>query len=171
VLAGFVLAQSSAGLADATIRGDAGHREQVRAWWADRCGRGNPPMPASISARVVRHWAKGTRLARVQALTTYFGLPSSHLGATSDACRTTCWTDIQTVAISDVARAPPAHLRRGRFDRWPATGRALSGRTAAMKWNLRLTAAHREEMTSPSSEARCPAKKRRDRGNRAQVLP
>jgi len=33
VLAGFVLARASAGLADATIRGDVGHLEQVRVWF------------------------------------------------------------------------------------------------------------------------------------------
>jgi integrase/recombinase XerD len=32
VLAGFVLARASAGLADATIRDDVGNLEQVRAW-------------------------------------------------------------------------------------------------------------------------------------------
>jgi len=32
-LAGFVLARASAGLADATIRGDVGHLEQVRTWF------------------------------------------------------------------------------------------------------------------------------------------
>jgi hypothetical protein len=32
VLAGFVLARSSAGLADSTIRNDVGQLEQVRAW-------------------------------------------------------------------------------------------------------------------------------------------
>ncbi len=33
VLAGFVLARASAGLAGATIRGDVGHLEQVRVWF------------------------------------------------------------------------------------------------------------------------------------------
>lgn len=33
VLAGFVLARASAGLADATIRGDVGHLDQVRTWF------------------------------------------------------------------------------------------------------------------------------------------
>ncbi|GAA1378439.1 hypothetical protein [Catellatospora chokoriensis] len=32
-LAGFVLARASAGLADAAIRGDVGHLEQVRTWF------------------------------------------------------------------------------------------------------------------------------------------
>lgn len=34
VLAGFVLARASAGLADGTIRGDVGHLDQMRAWLA-----------------------------------------------------------------------------------------------------------------------------------------
>jgi site-specific recombinase XerD len=33
VLAGFVLARSSAGLSDSTIRGDVGHLEQFRTWF------------------------------------------------------------------------------------------------------------------------------------------
>jgi hypothetical protein len=33
VLAGFVLARAAAGLADATIRSDVGHLEQLRAWF------------------------------------------------------------------------------------------------------------------------------------------
>ncbi|BFO18190.1 hypothetical protein SHKM778_45780 [Streptomyces sp. KM77-8] len=33
VLAGFVLARASAGLADGTIRGDVGHLEQIRSWF------------------------------------------------------------------------------------------------------------------------------------------
>jgi hypothetical protein len=33
VLAGFVLARVSAGLADATIRNDIGHLEQIRTWF------------------------------------------------------------------------------------------------------------------------------------------
>jgi hypothetical protein len=33
VLAGFVLARAAAGLADATIRSDVSHLEQVRAWF------------------------------------------------------------------------------------------------------------------------------------------
>jgi integrase/recombinase XerD len=33
VLAGFVLARSSAGLSDSTIRNDGGHLEQLRVWF------------------------------------------------------------------------------------------------------------------------------------------
>src|SRR5436190_11947234 len=71
VLAGFVLARASAGLTDATIRGDVGHLEQVRVWF------GQPlwDLPADADAyfgRVLRETAKGTRLARAQALKTYF---------------------------------------------------------------------------------------------------
>ncbi|MFE4328008.1 hypothetical protein ACFRQM_00790 [Streptomyces sp. NPDC056831] len=33
VLAGFVLARASAGLADGTIRGDVGHLDQMRSWF------------------------------------------------------------------------------------------------------------------------------------------
>jgi integrase len=65
VLAGFVLARASAGLADATIRGDVGHLDRVRTWFGT-------PLWEMEPAKVVRHSAKGTRLARAQALTTYF---------------------------------------------------------------------------------------------------
>ena len=72
VLAGFVLARASAGLADATIRGDVGHLEQVRVWF----GKSLWDMEAADAdiyfGKVLRDAAKGTRLARTQALTTYF---------------------------------------------------------------------------------------------------
>ncbi|MGI8446816.1 MAG: hypothetical protein ACR2MP_06455, partial [Streptosporangiaceae bacterium] len=63
---------ASAGLADAAVRGDVGHLEQVRVW----CGRPLWDMePADADAyfgKVIRGAASGTRLARTQALTTYF---------------------------------------------------------------------------------------------------
>ncbi|WP_405608800.1 integrase [Streptomyces sp. NBC_01508] len=52
VLAGFVLARASAGLADGTIRGDVGHLDQMRAWL------GRPlwdmePADADVGDRVI----------------------------------------------------------------------------------------------------------------------
>jgi site-specific recombinase XerD len=72
VLAGFVLARASAGLADATIRGDVGHLDQVRTWFGTPLWEMEPADADSYFGKVVRHCAKGTRLARAQALTTYF---------------------------------------------------------------------------------------------------
>lgn len=72
VLAGFVLARASAGLADGTIRGDVGHLEQVRAWFGKPLWDMESADADTYFGKVVRHSAKGTRLARAQALTTYF---------------------------------------------------------------------------------------------------
>ena len=48
VLAGFVLARAAAGLADATIRSDVPHLEQLRAWF----GRPRSPLtPTCTSGR------------------------------------------------------------------------------------------------------------------------
>jgi site-specific recombinase XerD len=72
VLAGFVLARASAGLADGTIRGDVGHLEQVRAWLGKPLWGMESADADTYFGKVVRDSAKGTRLARAQALTTYF---------------------------------------------------------------------------------------------------
>lgn len=71
-LAGFVLARSSAGLADATIRGEIGHLEQVRAWFGRPLWEMEPPDADAYFGKVLRGAAKGTRLARSSAITTYF---------------------------------------------------------------------------------------------------
>jgi site-specific recombinase XerD len=72
VLAGFVLARASAGLADATIRGDVGHLEQVRTWFGKPLWEMQPADADTSFGKVVRGSAKGTRLARAQVLTMYF---------------------------------------------------------------------------------------------------
>jgi len=72
VLAGFVLARASAGLADATIRGDVGHLEQVRTWFGKPLWEMQPADADTYFGKVVRGSAKGTRLARAQALIAYF---------------------------------------------------------------------------------------------------
>lgn len=72
VLAGLVLARSSAGLADGTIRKEVGQLEQIRSWF----GRPLWEMGASDAddyfGRILRTSPSGTRLARSQALTVYF---------------------------------------------------------------------------------------------------
>lgn len=72
LLAGFVLARASAGLADATIRSDIGHLEQTRTWFGRPLWEMEPGDADSYFGRVLRGAAKGTRLSRAQALKTYF---------------------------------------------------------------------------------------------------
>jgi site-specific recombinase XerD len=72
VLAGFVLARASAGLADGTISGDVNHLEQVRAWFGKPLWDMEPADADAYFGRVLRGAAKGTRLGRAQALTTFF---------------------------------------------------------------------------------------------------
>jgi hypothetical protein len=72
VLAGFVLARASAGLPDGTIRCDVGHLEQVRAWFGRPLWDLEPAYADAYFGKVLRDAARGTRLARAQALTTYF---------------------------------------------------------------------------------------------------
>ncbi|MFJ9380941.1 hypothetical protein [Streptomyces sp. NPDC101455] len=70
VLAGFVLARASAGLADGTIRGDVGNLEQMRTWFGRPLWDMEPAD--AYFGRVIRGSPSGTRLARYQTLTTYF---------------------------------------------------------------------------------------------------
>jgi len=72
VLAGFVLARASAGLADATIRGDVGNLVQVRTWFGKPLWDMEPSDADTYFGKALRGAAKGTRLARAGALTTYF---------------------------------------------------------------------------------------------------
>ena len=72
VLAGFVLARAAAGLSDNTIRSDVLHLEQLRAWFGGPLWDMEPADADTYFGRVLRDAAKGTRLARSQALKTYF---------------------------------------------------------------------------------------------------
>jgi site-specific recombinase XerD len=72
VLAGFVLARASAGLADGTISSDVGHLEQVRTWFGKPLWDMEPADADAYFGQVLRGAAKGTRLGRSQALTTFF---------------------------------------------------------------------------------------------------
>jgi integrase/recombinase XerD len=71
-LAGFVLARSAAGLADSTVARDVIHLEQVRAWLERPLWEMQPADADTYFGQVLRGAAKGTRLARAQALKTYF---------------------------------------------------------------------------------------------------
>ncbi|MFZ3595072.1 tyrosine-type recombinase/integrase [Streptomyces sp. BH104] len=72
VLAGFVLARASAGLADGTIRGDVSHLEQMRSSFGRPLWEMEPSDADAYFGRVLRHAPIGTRLARVRALSVYF---------------------------------------------------------------------------------------------------
>jgi integrase/recombinase XerD len=72
VLAGFVLARASAGVTDGTIRGDISHLEQLRAWFGRPLWELQPADADAYFGRVLRSAPSGTRLARSQALRTYF---------------------------------------------------------------------------------------------------
>ena len=72
MLAGFVLARAAAGLADATIRSDVSHLEQLRSWFGRPLWDMEPADADVYFGTVLRDAAKGTRLGRSQALRTYF---------------------------------------------------------------------------------------------------
>ncbi len=72
VLAGFVLARASAGLADGTIRGDVVNLEQVRTWFGRPLWEMEPADADEYFGRVMRGSPSGTRLARSGALRVYF---------------------------------------------------------------------------------------------------
>ena len=72
MLAGFVLARAAAGPADATIRSDVAHLEQLRAWFGRPLWDMEPADADASFGTVLRGAAKGTRLGRSQALRTYF---------------------------------------------------------------------------------------------------
>jgi hypothetical protein len=72
VLAGFVLARASAGLADGTISGDVNHLDHVRTWFGKPLWDMEAADADAYFGQVLRGAAKGTRLGRAQALTTFF---------------------------------------------------------------------------------------------------
>lgn len=72
VLAGFVLARASAGVTDATIRGEVGQLEQMREWFGRALWEMEPADADGYFGRVLRGAPSGTRLARSQALRIYF---------------------------------------------------------------------------------------------------
>jgi hypothetical protein len=72
VLAGFVLARASAGLADSTIRNDTGHLELIRAWFGRPLWEMQPGDADAYFGRVLRDARPSTRTGRAAALTVYF---------------------------------------------------------------------------------------------------
>jgi hypothetical protein len=63
---------AAAGLSDSTIRGDVSHLEQVRSWFGRPLWEMQPGDADAYFGTVLRAAPSGTRLARAQALKTYF---------------------------------------------------------------------------------------------------
>jgi integrase len=72
VLAGFVLARASAGLADSTIRNDTGHLELIRDWFGRPLWEMQPGDADAYFGRVLRDARPSTRTGRAAALTVFF---------------------------------------------------------------------------------------------------
>ena len=73
MLAGFVLARSSAGLSDGTIRGEVSNLEQVREWFGRPLWEMEPADADAYFGRVMRRRAeRDPAWRRAGALVTYF---------------------------------------------------------------------------------------------------
>jgi len=72
VLAGFVLARASAGLADSTIRNDTNHLELIRAWFGRPLWELQPADADAYFGKVLRDAKPSTRIGRAAALTVFF---------------------------------------------------------------------------------------------------
>ena len=72
LLAGFVLARAAAGLSDTTSRSDVAHLEHLRAWFGRPFWYMEPADADAYFGSALLDVARGTRLARSQALKTYF---------------------------------------------------------------------------------------------------
>lgn len=72
VLAGFVLARASAGLADSTIRNDTGHLDLIRDWFGWPLWEMQPEDADAYFGRVLRDARPSTRTGRAAALAVYF---------------------------------------------------------------------------------------------------
>ncbi len=72
VLAGFVLARASAGLADSTVRNDTNHLELIRDWFGRPLWEMQPADADAYFGKVLRGARPSTRTGRAAALTVYF---------------------------------------------------------------------------------------------------
>src|SRR3974390_2366987 len=72
VLAGFVLARASAGLADSTLRHDTRHLELIRDWFGGPLWEMQPADADAYFGKVLRDARPSTRTGRAAALTVYF---------------------------------------------------------------------------------------------------
>jgi hypothetical protein len=71
VLAGFVLARASAGLADNTIRNDTGHLDLIRDWFGRPLWEMRPEDADAYFGRVLLDAKPPTRTGRAAALTVF----------------------------------------------------------------------------------------------------
>lgn len=104
VLAGFVLARASAGLADSTLRNDTGHLDLIRDWFGRPLWEMRPEDADAYFGRVLRDAKPSTRTGRAAALAVYFQ-----------------FLELRHKAVAGVSgtfafRAP---LRTTRSTRWP----------------------------------------------------
>jgi integrase/recombinase XerD len=72
VLAGFVLARASAGLADSTIRNDTGHLQLTRDWFGRPLWEMQPADADAYFGKVLREVRPATRTGRAAALAVFF---------------------------------------------------------------------------------------------------
>ena len=77
VLAGFVLARASAGLADSTIRNDTGHLDLIRDWFGRPLWEMRPEDADAYFGKVLRDAKPSTRTGRAAALTVYLPVPGA----------------------------------------------------------------------------------------------
>ena len=90
VLAGFVLARASAGLADSTIRNDTGHLQLIRDWFGRALWEMQPDDADAYFGRVLRDARPSTPTGQAAALTVYFQfLPVDCTSSGSSIGRTT----------------------------------------------------------------------------------
>lgn len=80
MLAGFVLARASAGLADSTIRNDTGHLGLIRSWFGRPLWEMQPEDADAYFGKVLRNAKPSTRPGRAPALTVYFEFLELRLG-------------------------------------------------------------------------------------------
>jgi hypothetical protein len=72
LLAGFVLARASAGLADSTIRNDTNHLELIRDWFGRPLWEMAPADADAYFGKVLREARPATRTGRAAALAVFF---------------------------------------------------------------------------------------------------
>jgi integrase/recombinase XerD len=72
VLAGYVLARSSAGVTDGTVRTEVRHLETLREWFGRPLWEMEPSDADRYFGQELRSAASGTRMVKSQALRTYF---------------------------------------------------------------------------------------------------
>jgi len=72
LLAGFVLARASAGLADSTIRNDTNHLELIRDWFDRPLWEMQPADADAYFGKVLREARPATRTGRAAALAVFF---------------------------------------------------------------------------------------------------